>query len=41
LAGAKSAFQSQEKSESGGGSCGSGDNAQRDELLAKIGAKKQ
>ena len=38
LAGAKSAFQSQDKNESG--SCGSGDSSQRDELLAKIGAKR-
>jgi hopanoid biosynthesis associated radical SAM protein HpnH len=40
LAGAKSAFQSNEKNESGG-SCGSGDSSQRDELLAKIAAKKE
>jgi MoaA/NifB/PqqE/SkfB family radical SAM enzyme len=40
LAGAKSAFQSQDKNESGG-SCGSGDSSQRDELLAKIAAKKE
>jgi len=36
LAGAKSAFQSSDDHANGGGSCGSGDTSQRDELLAKI-----
>jgi len=36
LAGAKSAFQSSDDQATGGGSCGSGDTSQRDELLAKI-----
>jgi MoaA/NifB/PqqE/SkfB family radical SAM enzyme len=38
FAGAKSAFQSQNEKENSGGSCGSGDTSQRDELLAKIRA---
>jgi hypothetical protein len=43
LAGAKSAFQSNghENAASSGGSCGTGDTSQRDELLAKIAAKKE
>ena len=44
LAGKKSAFQSngnESSSDSGGSSCGSGDTSQRDELLAKITAKKE
>ena len=36
LAGAKSAFQSNADHGNGGGSCGTGDTSQRDELLAKI-----
>ena len=36
LAGAKSAFQRNEAQSSGGGSCGSGDSSQREELLARI-----
>jgi len=36
LAGAKSVFQSHAEKEQGGGSCGTGDTSQRDELLAKI-----
>jgi hypothetical protein len=38
FAGAKSAFQSQTEKENSGGSCGTGDTSQRDELLAKIRA---
>jgi len=41
LAGAKSAFQHNSDESSSGGSCGSGDSSQRDELLAKIEAKKE
>src|SRR6266850_191950 len=44
LAGKKSAFQSngnESSSDSGGSSCRSGDTSQRDELLAKITAKKE
>jgi MoaA/NifB/PqqE/SkfB family radical SAM enzyme len=41
LAGAKSAFQNNGDSGSGGGSCGSGDTSQRDELLAKVRAAKK
>ena len=40
LAGAKSAFQHNE-SGSAGGSCGTGDTTQRDELLAKVAASKK
>ncbi len=40
LAGAKSAFQHNGHDESPGGSCGSGDSSQRDELLAKMRAAK-
>jgi hypothetical protein len=40
LAGAKSAFQHNSES-NGGGSCGTGDTSQRDELLAKIASKKE
>jgi hypothetical protein len=36
LAGAKSVFQSHEEKGSSGGSCGTGDTSQRDELLAKL-----
>ena len=36
LAGAKSAFQNSDHNGGSGGSCGSGDTSQRDELLAKI-----
>ena len=36
LAGARSAFQANSENEHGGGSCGTGDTSQRDELLAKI-----
>jgi hypothetical protein len=42
LAGAKSAFQhNSDKGNDSGSGCGSGDSAQRDELLAKIAAKKE
>ena len=41
LAGAKSAFQHNSDNGGSGGSCGSGDSSQRDELLAKIAAKKE
>jgi hypothetical protein len=43
LAGAKSAFQHNSEHDHGaaGGSCGSGDTTQRDELLAKISPKKE
>src|SRR5437867_3293615 len=40
-AGGKSVFQSQESESHGGGSCSSGDTTQRDELLAKIGARRE
>ena len=40
LAGAKSAFQHNETQPASGGACGSGDTSQRDQLLAKIAAKK-
>jgi len=36
LAGAKSVFQSHAEKENSGGSCGTGDTSQRDQLLAKI-----
>ena len=39
LAGAKSAFQHNTSSSGQGGSCGSGDSSQRDQLLAKIAKK--
>jgi hypothetical protein len=41
--GAQSVFSRKEESHSheNGGSCGSGDTTQRDELLAKIAAKKE
>jgi MoaA/NifB/PqqE/SkfB family radical SAM enzyme len=41
LAGAKSAFQNNGNNGSAGGSCGSGDTSQRDELLAKVRAAKK
>ena len=41
LAGAKSAFQNNGHNDSVGGSCGSGDTSQRDELLAKVRAAKK
>ena len=41
LAGAKSAFQNNERDGSAGGSCGSGDTSQRDERLAKVRAPKK
>ncbi|MEW6304027.1 MAG: adenosyl-hopene transferase HpnH [Verrucomicrobiota bacterium] len=39
-AGAKSAFNRKEEEHAGNGSCGTGDTSQRDDLLAKIAAKK-
>jgi len=41
LAGAKSAFQSHGHEGSSGGSCGSGDTSQRDEVLAKVRAARK
>jgi hypothetical protein len=41
LAGAKSAFQNNGNNGSAGGSCGSGDTSQRDELLAKVRAARK
>ena len=41
LAGAKSAFQANAEDGGSTASCGSGDSSQRDELLAKIGARKE
>ena len=41
LAGAKSAFQNNGNNGSVGGSCGSGDTSQRDELLAKVRAARK
>jgi hopanoid biosynthesis associated radical SAM protein HpnH len=41
LAGAKSVFQNNANNGSAGGSCGSGDTSQRDELLAKARAAKK
>jgi hypothetical protein len=40
LSGAKSAFAHNSDDGNSGGSCGSGDSSQRDELLAKIAEKK-
>jgi hypothetical protein len=36
LAGARSAFQAKDEKSSSGGSCGTGDTSERDELLARI-----
>jgi len=40
MAGARSAFQANDEKTQGGGSCGSGDSSQRDELLARMRSSK-